>query len=552
MSTNNIYKVFIIAIGILFIFSSCTKVVLKIDEVPPNTPPGANIYVAGNFNFWDPGDQSYQMWLQSDSTYIIELPRIFGSISYKFTRGDWSTVEKNLCGNEITDRLIHDKQDTIYHSIESWADLDPVNCDSITIVIKNLPDSTPADEHIKIAGSFNAWQPGNNPDFILKADTVKNELKVTIPRRAIEGKTVPELQYKFVRDTTDVAEVDKFGREINARVLNFEKGDTVFVDIENWEDKVKPSDNLVTIVLTKIPKFTPKDDDIFLAGNFNNWNARDYEYKFKLQKNNTYAVSIPRKKYGLSFKITRGEWSNEFADACGNNFDNQNYNYDEIDSLFYEIEGWKDLKTDHNKYVTLVINKLPQNTPENAKLYIHSFSYDYTYEVSKYLFEQKSNGTYEITLPRRRVKDRFIISRELQHTIQVDKSGNYILDQRIESQCIDTSFIQIEAWNDYYNIDDMVSIELSVPEKTPNNASVYLTGQFNGWNPGDQNFVLKDKQDRIYEISVPRHYLKGGFKFTRGSWNKVETRTRNRFIENRVYKGSENIIKLEVVDWEDK
>ena len=83
----------------LLLLVSCHQAVIKVEGIPGNTPKGQPLYVTGNFNNWDPGDEAYQMTLNSVTVLIlfIFLPG-FGSVEYKITRGDWTTVETDVCG----------------------------------------------------------------------------------------------------------------------------------------------------------------------------------------------------------------------------------------------------------------------------------------------------------------------------------------------------------------------------------------------------------------------------------------------------------------------
>ena len=325
-------KAILLILATFFIFSSCKQIVVKVEKIPKNTPVGADIYITGNFNFWDPGDESYLLAQQSDSTYFVTLPTTFGRIEYKFTRGDWTTVEKDRCGNELDDRFAYSfKNDTLLNVIESWSDLDPLDCDSVTIVLAYLPENTPEEDEIKIAGNFNAWNPADDDQFKFKKDSTTGKISLTISQSLY--KVDQKSTFKIVRGDISKPEVNKFGEDIAKRILDFEKGDTTFIRVEEWEDLSDKNKNNVTIVLHKIPRNTPKNNNIFLAGNFNDWNPGDINYVFSKNKEGLYLISIPRKKYGLSFKITRGAWSKEAVNKYGFKLNNLNYNYDEVDTI---------------------------------------------------------------------------------------------------------------------------------------------------------------------------------------------------------------------------
>ena len=73
--------------------------------VPPNTPPGDTIYIAGDFQGWDPGGTP--MTKVDDVTWTITLPFTEGDApQYKYTRGSWEAVEKDAGCGEIPNRTV--------------------------------------------------------------------------------------------------------------------------------------------------------------------------------------------------------------------------------------------------------------------------------------------------------------------------------------------------------------------------------------------------------------------------------------------------------------
>ena len=82
--------------------------------------------------------------------------------------------------------------------------------------------------------------------------------------------------------------------------------------------------------------------------------------------------------------------------------------------------------------------------------------------------------------------------------------------------------------------------------------SIYVAGNFNGWNPGDKNFLLKKNKD-VWEISIPNLPADAyEFKFTRGSWNKVATSKTGAALANNVVKLSADTSVVFAIDaWQD-
>jgi len=112
-------------------------------QLPGGLPVADIVYLAGNFNFWDPGPsqngsdgQNHDLPMQKVSADVwqITLPFIAGTLlEYKFTRGSWSQVEKGSQGEEIRNRTLtvpmglSEQRDMVYQ----WADLLTVIPDAV-------------------------------------------------------------------------------------------------------------------------------------------------------------------------------------------------------------------------------------------------------------------------------------------------------------------------------------------------------------------------------------------------------------------------------------
>lgn len=101
------------------------QLTLRVTAIPSNTPPGANIHVAGNFNNWNPADATKILSLNLNGDYTITLTPAAGELKFKFTRGSWATVEGNASGNFLPDRVLNynGQPTTVDLTILSWEDL---------------------------------------------------------------------------------------------------------------------------------------------------------------------------------------------------------------------------------------------------------------------------------------------------------------------------------------------------------------------------------------------------------------------------------------------
>ncbi len=101
------------------------QLTVRVTAIPANTPAGAQIYLAGTPNTWNPGDPTSILAPGANGTYQIVLNVAAGEVKFKFTRGSWSTVEGNAAGGYLPDRSIqyNGGAQTVNLSILSWEDL---------------------------------------------------------------------------------------------------------------------------------------------------------------------------------------------------------------------------------------------------------------------------------------------------------------------------------------------------------------------------------------------------------------------------------------------
>lgn len=88
---------------------------------------------------------------------------------------------------------------------------------------------------------------------------------------------------------------------------------------------------------------TKKLDDIFLGGNFNNWNPTDKNYKLKPFGTTRKAIvlkTVPAGKY--EFKFTRGNWNKVETTAKGEAIANRSIELNSDTTIDINIEGWSD------------------------------------------------------------------------------------------------------------------------------------------------------------------------------------------------------------------
>lgn len=84
-------------------------------------------------------------------------------------------------------------------------------------------------------------------------------------------------------------------------------------------------------------------DDIYVAGNFNNWNVRDEKYKLKPYGVKRRAIILKDMAAGkYEFKFTRGSNDKWETTAKGEDIPNHEISITEDNAMNFNIAGWKD------------------------------------------------------------------------------------------------------------------------------------------------------------------------------------------------------------------
>ncbi len=114
------------------------KVRIVLDNVPVQT--SSKVYIAGNFNSWNPEDPLVALQKDAEGKYSIAFnnsPKM--DYEFKFTMGSWQTVECQSNGMDIPNRRLSIQSDTVLHfSIAGWKNG------------KNEPPKHTASQHVQV------------------------------------------------------------------------------------------------------------------------------------------------------------------------------------------------------------------------------------------------------------------------------------------------------------------------------------------------------------------------------------------------------------------
>ncbi|MCB9344319.1 MAG: T9SS type A sorting domain-containing protein [Lewinellaceae bacterium] len=107
---------------LVFVFSGKAQLTIRVTAIPGNTPPGSSIYLTGTLNNWDPKDASKVLTPIGSGLFQVVVNPPVGELKFKFTRGNWDTVEGDANGAYLPDRVFNytGQAATINLSILSW------------------------------------------------------------------------------------------------------------------------------------------------------------------------------------------------------------------------------------------------------------------------------------------------------------------------------------------------------------------------------------------------------------------------------------------------
>ncbi len=230
---NPLRRLVLLALLVLGLSDARAQITLVVNKVPENTPVTDTLYLVGPFNNWTPGDRNFQFQKQGDGSYAITLPKENKPFEYKITRGAWATVEGDIHGGQLGNRIVHyfrTTPHTEYVQVLSWEDLSKVY--SWDVVVQSVPKNTPFDAPIYISGNFNDWKEMDPAYRLTRLDDGTYAIKLS-------KTTVDTILYKFNRGSWLAVECRENGRILQNRRAAWNKGQTstpVYVSIEGWED----------------------------------------------------------------------------------------------------------------------------------------------------------------------------------------------------------------------------------------------------------------------------------------------------------------------------
>ena len=92
----------------------------------------------------------------------------------------------------------------------------------------------------------------------------------------------------------------------------------------------------------------------------------------------------------------------------------------------------------------------------------------------------------------------------------------------------------------------------SLPDKTPNNDTLFMASSLNNWNPFDNSFAFKADPKGAFSLTIAGKVDSFEYKICRGNFKNVEVDSTGKNLKNRFYSSSfGNTIEFRVSGWKD-
>lgn len=119
------------------------QLTITVTEIPESTPMADAVFIAGNFQNWNPSDPNSQLVDLGNGQFQITIYPSAGQLDFKFTRGSWETVEGNAWGNFIPNRTYtyNGSATNLNLSIEGWEDIESTGGSTAAYNVHLLDDN---------------------------------------------------------------------------------------------------------------------------------------------------------------------------------------------------------------------------------------------------------------------------------------------------------------------------------------------------------------------------------------------------------------------------
>ncbi len=284
------------------------------------------VYLAGSFAGWAPANAVQMTANGTIYTAMLQLP-IGATVQYKFVNGasdSWNDYEVlsglDCAYSDDANRVVFvPEQDTVLSTVcfNSCSACPPVTYDSVNVTFQvDMQKETVVNDSIFLAGDFNGWNTTATP---MTANGTVYSATVKVP-------TASTASYKFINGTTwENGYGDCFSSSNGNRWVDISDSDTTIALVCFNSCSACPPvtyDSVNVTFQVDMQNESVVNDSVFLAGDFNGWNTT----ATPMTANGTVysaTVKIPAESTA-SYKFINGTtWENGSGDCFGSSNGNR-------------------------------------------------------------------------------------------------------------------------------------------------------------------------------------------------------------------------------------
>lgn len=208
----------------------------------------------------------------------------------------------------------------------------------------------------------------------------------------------------------------------------------------------------VTFEIRELPINSPKNPELYLAASFNQWQTDAPAYRFEFHHSGTYRLTVPDLQPPFEYKITQGNWRSAEADLQGNDIPNRMVDRIPRDGVIpIRIKGWLGQpQAQPIDSVRLVIESVPTNTPEDAKIYVAGTFNSWQTDLPRFQMQPQGDGSYALTVPIYRDTVQYKFTRGNWSSVEGRRSGRARFNRQLILPPLTepTVRVQILSWED--------------------------------------------------------------------------------------------------------
>lgn len=207
------------------------------------------------------------------------------------------------------------------------------------------------------------------------------------------------------------------------------------------------------------------------------------------------------------------------------------------------------------------ITALPDYTPVGDSLYLTGTFNDWQPGDDRFRLQPTGNGRYAYDFLTPMPDFAFKVTRGSWPSVEGGPLADPIDNRtyRSNGELRDTLRLAVASWEDMDDriaaLDTLVVRIVSYPASTPEDASLFVTGSFNGWSPRDEAYRVRLNGTTPLVTRIPLRDSLTEFKITRGSWSAIESRANGLARPNRTFRftGDDQpaVANVRVENWED-